>query len=134
MWIEIDFRDKRPLYEQIASKIEEMILRGVLSKDEALPSVRSLAMELSINPNTIQKAYSTLEAEGLTYSVSGRGSFVADAGGLLPKKREEIFRELDGIMQKAKVIGLTRLELMAYIQGDVKSSPGRTKAKEESDR
>ena len=121
MWIEIDFRDKRPLYEQIASKIEEMILMGVLSKDEALPSVRSLAMELSINPNTIQKAYSTLEAAGFIYSVSGRGSFAADPGALMPGKREEIFRELDRIVQKAKVIGLTRLELMAYIQGDISS-------------
>ena len=75
MLITIDFRDKRPIYEQISDKLQELILCGVIGADEALPSVRSLAVELSINPNTIQKAYDNLEQKGFCYSVSGRGRF-----------------------------------------------------------
>jgi len=72
----IDYNDKRPIYEQVTEKIQTLILNGVLESDSKLPSVRSLAMELSINPNTIQRAYSELEREGFIYSVKGRGNFV----------------------------------------------------------
>ena len=70
----IDYNDKRPIYEQVTEKIQTLILNGVLESDSKLPSVRSLAMELSINPNTIQRAYSELEREGFIYSVKGRGN------------------------------------------------------------
>ena len=77
----IDYSDKRPIYEQIIDRVETLIVTGVLEPDEKLPSVRSLAVELSINPNTIQRAYMELEREGFIYSVKGRGNFVrADAG------------------------------------------------------
>ena len=92
MLIDVDFRDKRPLYEQISSKLAELILQGVIIPDEPLPSVRALAVELSINPNTIQNAYSVLEQQGYTYSVSGRGSFAANVESILPKKREELYK------------------------------------------
>ena len=65
MLIEIDYRDKRPLYEQIAKKFEELILKGIMKPDESMPSIRQLAIELSINPNTIQKSYAALETSGL---------------------------------------------------------------------
>ena len=74
----IDYKDRRPLYEQIVEKLSDLMVRGILEQDSQLPSVRSLATELSMNPNTIQRAYAELERQGYIYSVKGRGSFVAD--------------------------------------------------------
>ena len=116
MLISIDFRDKRPLYEQVSGRLEELILRGIIEPNEALPSVRALAVELSINPNTVQKAYGVLEQKGLIYSVSGRGSFAADAGDILPKKKEEFFAELDELVKKGENLGISRREISEYVQ------------------
>ena len=74
----LDYKDRRPIYEQVAEKLEELMLLGILGENEPLPSVRSLAMELSINPNTIQRAYGELERQGYIYSIKGKSSFVAD--------------------------------------------------------
>lgn len=78
--INIDYQDKRPIYEQVVDKYKQLIVKGVLSADEKMPSVRNLAINLSINPNTIQKAYQELERLGFIYTVSGRGNFVSDSG------------------------------------------------------
>lgn len=75
--IQIDYQDRRPIYEQIVEKFQGLILRGILEPDAQMPSVRKLAVELSINPNTIQKAYNQLELMGIIYSVKGRGSYVS---------------------------------------------------------
>ncbi|WP_408070839.1 GntR family transcriptional regulator [Butyrivibrio sp. JL13D10] len=115
MLIEIDFRDKRPLYEQIAGKLEELILCGVIGQGEALPSVRSLAMDLSINPNTIQKAYDALEQKGMCYSVAGRGRFAASADEVLPARKKEILEELSGIIDKAVKVGFTKKEITSFV-------------------
>ena len=72
----IDYRSRTPIYRQIIDNVENLAARGVLQPDGQLPSVRSLAVELSINPNTIAKAYSELEAKGIIYSLPGRGSFL----------------------------------------------------------
>ena len=116
MLIDIDFRDKRPLYEQIMTRLEELILKGVMSPDDAMPSVRQLAVELSINPNTIQKAYAALEQNGYTYSVSGRGSFVANVEDIMPKKREEILMEFDALIRRALGVGITAKEIEEHIR------------------
>ncbi len=116
MLINIDFRDKRPLYEQVSDKLEEQIIRGIIEPDEALPSVRSLAVELSINPNTVQKAYGVLEKRGLIYSVAGRGSFAAGASDILPAKREEAFLELDAAVKKAEALGISREDILKRIR------------------
>ena len=84
--IVLDYRDRRPLYEQVAERLQEMMFNGVLPQDAQLPSVRSLATDLSINPNTIQRAYGELERQGYIYSVKGKGSFVA-------AKDTEVIRE-----------------------------------------
>ena len=76
----LDYRDKRPIYEQIVEKLERLIVGGALEADSKMPSVRSLGMELAVNPNTIQRAYNQLEQDGYLYTVSGRGSFVAPEG------------------------------------------------------
>ena len=115
MLINIDFRDKRPLYEQVSDRLEELIIRGVIAPNEALPSVRALAVELSINPNTVQKAYAALEQKGLIYSVSGRGSFAIDASDILPQKRKEFFGELKVLVQRGETLGVTKKEMIGAI-------------------
>lgn len=108
----IDYKDSRPIYEQVVSKLEELILKGVLESDSQMPSVRNLAMELSINPNTIQKAYAQMERDGYLYVVKGRGNFVADSGVLLEEKKEEIKKRIRELLQEAKELGIEREELL----------------------
>lgn len=73
---QLDFRSRMPIYEQLIEKFKECIINNILKADEKLPSVRELAKQLSVNPNTIQKAYRELERQGFIYSIKGKGSFV----------------------------------------------------------
>lgn len=86
----LDYKDSRPIYEQVVEKLQELMLLGVLEEDDQMPSVRSLAMELSINPNTIQRAYGELERQGYIYMVKGRGSFVGSIRRLKEARREKL--------------------------------------------
>lgn len=103
----LDYRDKRPIYEQIVDKLERLIIGGGLEANYKMPSVRSLAMELSVNPNTIQRAYAQLEQDGYIYTVTGRGSFVAHECEWRSGKLEELTKELEDILLKAKEAGMT---------------------------
>lgn len=104
--LDIDYRDSRPIYEQVADSFERMAVCGALAPDEQLPSVRQLAMELSINPNTIQKAYSELERRGVVYSVKGRGNFIAGDGASLRQKRlGELQAEMQKCAKEARELG-----------------------------
>ena len=111
----LDYKDRRPIYEQVAEKLEELMLLGILGENEPLPSVRSLAMELSINPNTIQRAYGELERQGYIYSVKGRGSFVADNRQIRERKRQEIWDQLELLIRDAKGTGITMLEFQEQV-------------------
>lgn len=94
--LSLNYRDNRPLYEQIWDSLRRLIVAGALAPDEKLPSVRALATELAINPNTIQRAYAELENQGFIYSIPGKGSFAASRREPDPKRREELlhsFRE-----------------------------------------
>ena len=102
----IDYSERRPIYEQVAEKIAELIIRGVLPPESQLPSVRSLAMDLSINPNTIQRAYQELERKGYTYSVPGNGSFVSQRTEYLEEQRENILEEQRGLAERAMRLGM----------------------------
>ncbi|EPR10372.1 GntR family transcriptional regulator [Ruminiclostridium papyrosolvens] len=88
--IQLDFKDPRPIYEQIKDKIKELVITGAVETDDRIPSVRELAQTLTINPNTIQKAYKDLEAEGIIYSVKGKGNFIAplDKSSVDPRRKE----------------------------------------------
>lgn len=122
--ITIDYKDRRPLYQQLMEKIEELALGGLIKADEQLPSVRSLAVELAINPNTIQRAYGELEKKGIVYSVPGRGSFLAASQeALLSQSREVIWRDLLKLIERAKNCGVDRELFLAeaaklYEKGD----------------
>ncbi len=111
----LDYKDARPIYEQVAEKFKALILKGVLEKDEQMPSVRSLAMELSINPNTIQKAYAELERQGYIYAVKGRGNFISDSAGLLNGKKEELKERLAELYREGKEFGMTKADFTEYL-------------------
>ena len=110
--ISIDFRNRKPIYEQIVDRFEILIVNGVLDADSQLPSVRALAVELSINPNTIQKAYSEMELRGIIVSVKGRGSFVAeDPSSALNALREKLKSTLAEAAHYGKLLSLTPPEV-----------------------
>ena len=115
--ISIDNRSRTPLYEQLIENIKLQIIKGVMKPDEQLPSVRQMAQELTINPNTIQKAYRELEREGFTYSIPGRGSFVQKIETDINKERvDELTTELERIIQELLFLGLTKEELQQKIE------------------
>lgn len=114
--IQIDYRDPRPVYEQVADRIEQLALRGALPADSQLPSVRQLAMELSVNPNTIQRAYGELENRGVIYAAKGKGNFVSDNALALRRRRlEELGAEIGALAAQARGLGATDDQLQGWI-------------------
>lgn len=112
----IDYKDTRPIYEQIVERFKMLILKGAMSADEQMPSVRSLAMELSINPNTIQKAYAELERQGFIYTIKGRGNFVSGDGRLVEQRKTEYKERILDLAKEAMEIGMTKTELLREIE------------------
>lgn len=113
--IVIDYKDNRPLYEQIVERFQVLIERGVLKPQEQMPSVRSLAMDLSINPNTIQKAYAELERRGYIYTVKGRGNFVSYDEELKEKRRSQQLEEFRTKAVQAMEAGVAKAELLQIV-------------------
>lgn len=115
--LQLDFRSRTPIYEQLIEKIRELIIRGVLNADEQLPSVRELALELTVNPNTIQKAYRELERLGYTYSIQGRGSFVKPMLDLANSpQREELMKELERVIVELLYLGVKPEDIREAVQ------------------
>ena len=111
--VKIDYRDGRPIYEQVADGIEELALRGALPAETQLPSVRQFAMELSINPNTIQKAYTILESEGVILTLPGRGSVVlSETEDLRQKQLAKMEEKLSVIAAEAHSTGIAEEEFV----------------------
>lgn len=111
---ELDVRSRKPIYEQLTDKVKELIMHGILQADEQLPSVRILSSQLTVNPNTIQKAYRELEREGYIYSLQGKGSFVASLQqGQNESQRAELREELLRLMAEAAYLGFTESEISA---------------------
>ena len=106
--IVIDYQDRRPLYEQIVEKFKMLIMRGVLEADTQMPSVRSLAADLSINPNTIQRAYAELERQGFIYPVKGRGNFISPNLKVKEERWKEYQQRLGKILREGKEMGLEK--------------------------
>lgn len=105
-----------PIWEQIRDQLKRQILMGVWAPGEQLPSVRSLATELGINPNTIQRAYTELEREGLTYTVVGRGCFVEeDLTAIQIKKSSEALEKLEVMLKELKEAGIDRDTVLAKV-------------------
>ena len=115
--ITINYRDPRPIYEQIQTELRRLMLTGVLPPGSRLPSVRELAGQLAINPNTIQRAYAELEAEGYIYSVAGRGSFVSAGDGEHLRRIAELTGRLVPLLEELKSLGYTREQLLVLWEG-----------------
>lgn len=111
----LDYRDKRPIYEQVVEKLEKLIMGGALETDSRMPSVRAMGMDLAVNPNTIQRAYNLLEQEGYLYTVSGRGSFVAPESEWREGKEKKMLAEWRLVTERAREAGLTREQLAGQL-------------------
>ena len=108
--IAIDYKNRKPIYEQIVEKFQMLILKEILPSGSQMPSVRSLAVELSINPNTIQKAYTTLEQQGYIYSIKGRGNFVAESTELKEQKKKSFSEKIRQLVMEGIELGISQKE------------------------
>lgn len=113
--IVIDYKDRRPIYEQIVEKFQLLIVKGILEPDSQMPSVRQLAKELGINPNTIQKAYTMLEQSGYIYPIKGRGNFVTGGDRLAEQKQETFLEQFEKSIRQAKELQITEEKLVDKI-------------------
>ena len=121
---ELDMRSRKPIYEQLVEKLKELIINEVLKDDEQLPSVRTLATQLTINPNTIQKAYRELEIQGFIYSVKGKGSYVNPNNQKKDlEKIAGVKKQLEKLILEALYLGVTAEELVQLIR-EIDASKG----------
>ena len=113
----LNYRDSRPIYGQIKDGLRRMIVSGALEPGEKLPSIRAMAVDLAINPNTIQRAYAELEAEGFIYSVPGKGSYTAHGGDAArrPAPERELIRRLRDAVAELRYLGLKDSEIIALM-------------------
>jgi len=120
--LQLNYRDAKPIYEQVKEGLVSLMVSGALTEGEKLPSVRAMASSMAINPNTIQRAYEALEQEGYIYSVLGKGSFVATREDISPQRRDELLAVWD------KVTG--ELLFLGVAEGDLKLRLNRMAATE----
>ncbi len=107
----LDYRDKRPIYEQVVEKMEHLIICGGLESGSKLPSVRALAMELSVNPNTIQRAYAQLEQDGYIYTVIGRGNYVTSRNEWQGSTFKSLKQDFTALLTQARDAGVPLKDL-----------------------
>lgn len=111
----LDYRDARPIYAQLISGFQEQMKSGILRAGDKLPSVRELAAQLAINPNTIQRAYRELERDGWIATVAGKGCFVCE----VPRTEEnnDLLTRFDSVVEALLDSGMTREALVKRLQG-----------------
>lgn len=115
--INLDFRDSRPVYEQICEKIKELIVSGILKSGDKIMSVRDMAAALTINPNTIVKAYKELEKEGYIYSSYGKGYFVAEKSYAASSQRiDEIIKNMENNLTELCFLGYEKSEMDKIVE------------------
>lgn len=115
--ISISHRDSSPIYDQVKNEFKKLIVSGVMLTDDKLPSVREVAANLAINPNTIQRAYRELEIEGYIYSLPGKGSFVSDFREVGSDKKMALLFKFDETVSELRFFGVTGKELKQRIDG-----------------
>ena len=111
--LNLNYRDGRPIYEQVKDGLRQMVISGAIRPGDKLPSVRAMASQLAINPNTIQKAYEALEQEWYVYSIPGKGSFAADRSEVEDKRREELMAQLSKVVEELRYLGVSQEEISA---------------------
>ncbi len=113
---QIDAMSRKPVYEQIIEQLEKFVLKGILTADTQLPSVRSLSSTISINPNTIQKAYTELDRKGIIYSVPGRGCFITpEAKEILSQYKRDQLEDLIILIKELSLAGITKEQIIKCI-------------------
>lgn len=103
--IRLDYKNDKPLHEQITQGIKDLIICGVLAPGDQLPSVRELSVDLTVNPNTVQRAYKTLETEGVIYSIRGKGNFVAESHEADNRTLDKLYFSLAEIVRELAFYG-----------------------------
>ena len=114
--LNLDFRDTRPIYEQVKDGLRRLMISGAIREGEKLPSVRSMASSLAINPNTIQRAYEALETEGYVYSIPGKGSFAAACSEVDTRRKESLLKQFDSVITELLFLGVTDETLIQRIR------------------
>ena len=112
----LNYRDRRPIYEQVQDGLRRLIITGNIPAGSKLPPIQAMARQLEINPNTIQRAYGYLEQEGYIYSVLGKGNFAALPQDVTDKRREELLAKLDAIVQELVYLGLTPSDIAKAVE------------------
>ena len=127
--IQLNYRDSKPIYEQIKDGLRRLVVSGAVRTDEKLPSVRELATSLSINPNTIQKAYRELEQEGYIYTIAGKGSYAAEKADVASGRNLELMKEFDEIVKELLYLCEDKDILIRRIEELAKGGPGDDRSK-----
>ena len=113
--VQLNYRDAKPIYEQIKEGLRKLVVSGALSTGDKLPSVRELASQLAINPNTIQRAYRELENEGYIYTLVGKGTFVAENGNIDNTREKELLQEFDELVRELLYLEVSKDTLQKRI-------------------
>lgn len=114
--IQLNYRDSKPIYEQIKDGLKRLIITGAIAPDEIMPSVRELASQLAINPNTIAKAIRELEQEGYIYTITGRGSFAADRKDISAGRNNQLLKKFDEIVKELLFLNENKDDLKQRIE------------------
>ena len=123
--ITVDLRSRKPIFEQIINSVRELVILGLMAPDEPMPSVRALAAELAINPNTIQKAYAELERQGVIYSLAGRGNFVSsDIASLVSEHCASLLKSVTDSVAQAAAHGIEESEIFAAVKAAYENNKG----------
>lgn len=118
--VQLDYRDARPIYEQIKQELRRLVVSHAISENEKLPSVRELAARLAINPNTIQRAYRELESEGYLYTLPGKGTFAAGQPSFPAERQQELLSQFDEIVTELLFLSIKKEDLTDRIEQLVK--------------
>ena len=113
--IQLNYRDSKPIYEQIKDELRKLVISNALSANEKLPSVREMASKLAINPNTIQRAYRELEGEGYLYTIPGKGTFVAEGKEVYDSRQNELLEEFDEIVTELLYLSVNKKSLVGRV-------------------
>ena len=111
----LDVKSREPMYEQLEKLITKYVSLGVLAPDDKLPSVRAMAQELGINPNTVAKTYKILEARGIIYTIAGKGVFIANNDSAVKKLKDDAIKSFSSAVKSAKDAGFSDSELSKVI-------------------
>ena len=116
LMIQLNYWDSKPIYEQIKDSLKRLIITGAIAPDEKMPSVRELASQLAINPNTIAKAIRELEQEGYIYTITGRGSFAADRKDISAGRNDQLLKKFDEIVKELLFLNENKDDLKQRIE------------------